>query len=163
MSAASRAPWGVVRSMPVTICRISATPSGRAKRTGCGAESATQATADLTYAVQDGVAEAVAAVLVGHGGAGAVKGACRGPLIGALGEVGADRGRGGRQRRNLSALAPPLPGAPGVGVDDASGLGKRGAHRGSDAARVGSVQSGERVCGQIGGHVQKAGWIEARG
>jgi hypothetical protein len=157
MIAASRTPLGVARSMPVTIWRISATPSGRAWAARRGAQGTAQAPAHETDSlVHDRVTESLTAMDVGDGGAGHVEDSDRGTLAGAFGQVGADRGRGCRERRDLAGGAPAFPGAPGVGVDGPGGVGEGHAHRRFDPGCVSRSQAGERI-GRRSRHGEGAG------
>lgn len=102
----------------------------------CATDDPAQPAADLPDRVLvDGATDAVGAVLVPDGRAGRIDGGRREPLLGALGQVGADRGWLGRERHDSPAGTPAHSSALRVGVDLARGLGVDG---GESTQRCGS-------------------------
>ena len=143
---------------------------------GGGAEAAAQTAADLSDGLVAGrVDGSGAAVLERDRAAGQADGAERDALLGALGQVGAHRGRGGGQRVQVAAGAPGRPVAPrpGVGVqrvrcvvrgdriDDAGGVGggepgELGGQRGTGCGGSGSGGHAPVVAGHGRGPPRRA-------
>lgn len=87
-----------------------------------GAQDPAQSPADLTdRLVADGVGQAVAAVLVPDRGTGQVDGGQRDALVGAVGQVRADRGGLRRKGDEPAACAPGRPTLTGTGVAGTGG------------------------------------------
>ena len=149
MTAVSRRPAVVLRSMAVMICRRvgdAQRPGGSARR---GSEEAAQSATYLSdHLVVDRVGQSVAAVLVPDGRARGVDGGQGGGPVGAVGEVGAHSGRLGRELGDPAVVAPAVPLAPGEGVHRPGGLGVGGVQGGGDPCRV---IGGEVVPGACGG------------
>jgi len=123
--------------------------AGRAA--GCGAENAAQSAGDLAdRVVVDRVRQSVAAVPVADRRAGRVDAGQRAALVDPLGEVGAHRGRVGRQRGQPAPGTPALPLAPRVGVDLPGGRGVRGPERGGNPGRVVHGEPAPRIGGGAG-------------
>ena len=111
--------------------------SGRACRRGAVPIRRRSPRRTWRTASSDGrVRQAVAAVLVGDGGADLSQGARSDTLVGALGEVGADRGRVGGHRTQAPRFAPALPDPPHAGVDGPGGRGDRGGQGGVDPVHL---------------------------
>ena len=133
-------------------CQFAGMPSRREKSTGGSSDGRR---AWLSWAT--GSTDAVGAVLVPDGRAGRVDGGQREPLLGALGQVGADRGWLGRERHDSAAGTPAHSSAPRVGVDLARGLGVDGGESRSDEAHVGLGEARPRVTGRAGRDVGRNG------
>ncbi len=115
-----------------------------------GAQDPAQSPADLTdRLVADGVGQAVAAVLVPDRGTGQVDGGQRDALVGALGQVRADRGGFRRKRDECAAGAPAPPAIPGAGIAGTGGFRMSGRDRRSDACDIGFGEASPRAAGQV--------------
>lgn len=129
----------------------------RAGRAAWGAaDNPAQPAPDLAdRVVVDRVRDAMGAVLVPDGRAGRVDGGKGEALLGAPGQVGADRGGLGRERHDPATGAPAHPTAPGERVDLARGLGVRGGESLGDAGRVVLGESDPRIGGRNRGRVDR--------